>query len=274
MDNITQQADEIEALIAIYGNDWQIEDESNGMYSVQISEGNASVKLYLKLPRDYPSTSPPIYEISAPYLSHAEKVRLGNLLDDVYLSFVGRNVLFEWIEKIRSELQSYSTKFVNDKSKLQEDVQIPTAETINSKFSSDDVADLPQIFHGEVIIDRKSSFQGHAAVIKSKEEIKVVLNKLLENRKVQHATHNIYAYRIYQENTKSFIQDCEDDGESQAGTRLLHLLQIIDIRNVIVIVSRWYGGIHLGPDRFRHINNAARQVLTSAKLLPENKNKH
>ena len=48
----------------------------------------------------------------------------------------------------------------------------------------------------------------------------------MENRKIAHATHNIRAYRIYRENTNSFIQDCEDDGESQAGSRLLHLLQV------------------------------------------------
>ena len=46
--------------------------------------------------------------------------------------------------------------------------------------------------------------------------------------------------------------------------------QVTDAKNVIVVVSRWYGGIHLGSDRFRHINNAAQQVLTAANLI----NKH
>lgn len=45
----------------------------------------------------------------------------------------------------------------------------------------------------------------------------------------------------------------------------------MNVKNVIVIVSRWYGGIHLGPDRFRHINNAARQVLDLANLIPTSK---
>lgn len=45
----------------------------------------------------------------------------------------------------------------------------------------------------------------------------------------------------------------------------------MDAKNVIVVVTRWYGGVHLGPDRFRHINNAARQVLTAANLIPETK---
>ncbi|TRY91914.1 hypothetical protein DNTS_029632 [Danionella cerebrum] len=38
-------------------------------------------------------------------------------------------------------------------------------------------------------------------------------------------------------------------------------LQILDVSNVLVVVSRWYGGILLGPDRFKHINNCARNIL-------------
>lgn len=53
--------------------------------------------------------------------------------------------------------------------------------------------------------------------------------------------------------------------------------QILDVMNVMVVVTRWYGGIHLGPDRFKHINNAARQILDSCGYItpsPErNKNK-
>jgi putative IMPACT (imprinted ancient) family translation regulator len=33
---------------------------------------------------------------------------------------------------------------------------------------------------------------------------------------------------------------------------------------VLVVVSRWFGGIHLGPKRFAHITNVARDLLVSA----------
>mmetsp|Transcript_49296 Transcript_49296/g.111856 ORF Transcript_49296/g.111856 Transcript_49296/m.111856 type:complete len:97 (-) Transcript_49296:120-410(-) len=33
-------------------------------------------------------------------------------------------------------------------------------------------------------------------------------------------------------------------------------------RGVVVMVTRWYGGIKLGPDRFRIITNAARDLLS------------
>jgi len=38
-------------------------------------------------------------------------------------------------------------------------------------------------------------------------------------------------------------------------------MQMMDARNVLVVVTRWYGGIHLGPDRFKHINNCTRNLL-------------
>ena len=35
------------------------------------------------------------------------------------------------------------------------------------------------------------------------------------------------------------------------------------MKNVMVVVSRWYGGVKLGPARFTHINNAARELLVA-----------
>ena len=63
--------------------------------------------------------------------------------------------------------------------------------------------------------------------------------------------------------------DNDDDGESQAGGRLAHLLDILDLENVLVVVSRWYGGTLLGPDRFKMINTAARQALQIGGFLVE-----
>lgn len=111
----------------------------------------------------------------------------------------------------------------------------------------------------EPIIDRKSTFQGHATEVFSKHDVSLAIQQLKLNTKIERATHKMYAYRICEGNV--WLQDCDDDGESQAGSRLLHLLQVMEVKNILVVVSRWYGGIHLGAARFKHINNAARQVL-------------
>ena len=70
-------------------------------------------------------------------------------------------------------------------------------------------------------------------------------------------------------------QDNDDDGESAAGGRLAHLLQIMEVKDVLVIVTRYFGGIHLGPDRFKCVQPASRYgILTIRRLdistkLPE-----
>lgn len=63
--------------------------------------------------------------------------------------------------------------------------------------------------------------------------------------------------------------DYDDDGETQAGARLKHLLEVLDLTGVLVVVTRWFGGIHLGPDRFKHINQAARDALEAGGFLDE-----
>ena len=55
--------------------------------------------------------------------------------------------------------------------------------------------------------------------------------------------------------------DNDDDGEDAAGSRLAHLLEMRHEDGIVIVVSRWFGGIHLGPKRFAHINNVARELL-------------
>ncbi|XP_011302484.1 protein IMPACT-A-like [Fopius arisanus] len=268
MDNLAQQVDEIEALVAIYGDELVVEDEENRAYSINVGDGEWTVRFYLKLPGDYPSNSPPVYEISAPHLRQEQKMRICRILDEVYLDYVGQNVIYQWVERIREELQNFKLQkeesHENDAEENDLEIELVSAPVEE---------ECPEIYHGEVVVDRKSSFQGHTAKVTSIAQVKLVLRTLMENRKIDQATHNMYAYRIHQERTNNYLQDCEDDGENQAGGRLLHLLQILDTKNILVVVSRWYGGIHLGPDRFRHINNAARLVLESAGFISRHKDK-
>ena len=58
------------------------------------------------------------------------------------------------------------------------------------------------------------------------DQVSVVLHELKSNKKIATATHNIVAYRIRDIARQVLVQDCDDDGESAAGSRLLHLLQV------------------------------------------------
>ena len=61
--------------------------------------------------------------------------------------------------------------------------------------------------------------------------------------------------------TKITKHDNDDDGEDAAGGRLAHLLQMRNEDGILLVVSRWYGGIKLGPKRFAVITNIAREGL-------------
>ena len=152
---------------------------------------------------------------------------------------------------------------------LDDDLESLTVSEVNTLklLQSTQSDERPKIIHGEPFTDRKSTFQAHLAHVATQEQVKQVLDELKENRKINNATHNVMAYRIYCKDRNSFLQDCDDDGEAMAGSRLLHLLQILQGRNVVVIVTRWYGGILLGPDRFKHYNNCARDVMKLAGLV-------
>jgi len=133
----------------------------------------------------------------------------------------------------------------------------------------------PNITHGESVVDRKSVFQGHCAAITRVEHVDIFLSKLKQNKKIENAFHNMWAYRVDKNDPEarqasksaSVLQDCDDDGEQAAGGRLLNLLQILNVVNVMVVVTRWYGGIQLGPARFKHINNAARDALVKGGFV-------
>ena len=83
---------------------------------------------------------------------------------------------------------------------------------------------------------------------------------------VLHQGKLVYSFRSLSYLTLDF-KDNDDDGETAAGGRLAHLLQILEVPNVLVVVTRYFGGIHLGPDRFKHINQAARAALEVGGFL-------
>lgn len=281
-EDLQSQIEEVEALAAIYGDEWCVIDEASRIFCIKISddleERKLTACLQIILPPDYPSAAPPIYQINASWLRGPERAKLANSLEDLYVEHAGESILYLWVEKVREFLveKSHSAETVDQQEKVnltaEEEVDdgedMPDFSTIKLNTESAHLfidpgndEEVPLIKHGSAITDRRSTFQPHLAPVVTPRQVKTVLEKLYENKKIASATHNIYAYRIYCEDKHSFLQDCEDDGETAAGGRLLHLLQILDVRNVMVVVSRWYGGILLGPDRFKHINNCARNIL-------------
>lgn len=94
------------------------------------------------------------------------------------------------------------------------------------------------------IVEKKSKFIGNLFYV---ENVKEAEAKLEEIRKKYHdARHHCFAYRIIGEN--SVMERASDDGEPSgtAGAPMLQLLNKNELVNILVVVTRYFGGILLG----------------------------
>ena len=98
-------------------------------------------------------------------------------------------------------------------------------------------------FGSDEYIVEKSTFIGYAKPIKSEEEAVEFINEI--KKKHKDATHNVWAYTVGETMN---IQRYSDDGEPQgtAGIPTLEVIKKEDLRDVVVVVTRYFGGIKLG----------------------------
>lgn len=95
------------------------------------------------------------------------------------------------------------------------------------------------------LIEKKSKFIADLFYIQNQEEAE---NKIKEIKKKYHdAKHHCFAYITFDEEKKK-IERCSDDGEPSgtAGAPMLELLRGKQLCNVLIVVTRYFGGILLG----------------------------
>jgi len=106
-----------------------------------------------------------------------------------------------------------------------------------------------------IIRDRGSKYAVSGAPAASRDAVDDFLKLLKKKKKYAKATHNSWAVLLPSGPLKS------DDGESGAGNVILKMLDGAGLENHLIVVTRWYGGKHLGGDRFRHVAEACRIYL-------------
>ncbi|GAA6033324.1 hypothetical protein JCM8097_006693 [Rhodosporidiobolus ruineniae] len=121
------------------------------------------------------------------------------------------------------------------------------------------------------VTEKKSTFVGHAVRVKSVEEATLALQHILTLKKVNKASHNILAYRLSASSSSSPASGSDCNGEAPAGKNLLELLHKLDPKDVLLVVTRWYGGVPMGPQRFQVINTVAKQALEMGDFLAAEK---
>lgn len=120
-------------------------------------------------------------------------------------------------------------------------------------------------FGTDEITIEKSVFIGYAKPIKSEEEALEFINEI--KKKHKDATHNVWAYTVGQNMN---IQRYSDDGEPQgtAGIPTLEVIKKEDLRDVAVVVTRYFGGTKLGAGGLvRAYTKGAKLGLEAGKII-------
>lgn len=105
----------------------------------------------------------------------------------------------------------------------------------------------------------------------------LVRSLLLSDPHLQAATHNAWAYRVKRKGqggrqdkwSEEVREASEDDGESGCGEFIQRLIREAGIVNVVVVLTRWFGGEMLGPDRWRLMRNVVTEALSQRLRLTQ-----
>ena len=108
-----------------------------------------------------------------------------------------------------------------------------------------------------IISDRGSRYAVSGGPCASDAAARAMVAELCRVKKFAKATHHSWAVICAEGALKA------DDGEAGAGMVIVRMLERAGLRDHLVIVTRWYGGKHLGGDRFRHVQDAVRLYLAS-----------
>ena len=112
------------------------------------------------------------------------------------------------------------------------------------------------------IIIKKSKFICHLYYVNNIEDINNKIDYI--NTKYKDATHNCYAYICG--NLKKMSDDKEPSGT--AGMPMLNILEMNNLNNILVIVTRYFGGIKLGANGLvRAYSDSVKEALNLTSII-------
>jgi putative IMPACT (imprinted ancient) family translation regulator len=135
---------------------------------------------------------------------------------------------------------------------------------MSKKRSRSPSEDKSSIFKSRNIEDRESTFVGiYSRTIPAKE-----LQKLPEYKSASHrmigwrkpSTQQTLNARTGATQKVIYTTGYDDDGEKYGGKRIEKVLNELNVEGSVMVV-RWYGGTLLGPVRFTHIEDVAREAI-------------
>ena len=123
------------------------------------------------------------------------------------------------------------------------------------------------------IVEKKSKFIANIFYIDSIEEAEEIIKNT--KKKYYDAKHNCYAYIVIDKDG-NIVERCSDDGEPSgtAGQPILSILKGNNLCNIVVIVTRYFGGILLGTGGLvRAYSQATTNALMQANYIVKERGK-
>lgn len=114
-----------------------------------------------------------------------------------------------------------------------------------------------------IIEDRGSVYSVSYGKVSGKEDVKNFLKTLKSQKRYAKADHHSWGMRAVHDGV--LYEFKSDDGETGAGMVVLNILRQEDVADTIVCVTRWFGGIKLLNDRYKHIQDATRAAVRNIK---------
>ncbi|MCD8347349.1 MAG: YigZ family protein [Lachnospiraceae bacterium] len=115
------------------------------------------------------------------------------------------------------------------------------------------------------IVEKKSRFIATVRPVDSEEDALAFIAAM--KKKYWDARHNCFAYVIGE---RQELQRCSDDGEPQgtAGRPMLEVLLGEDVHNMVVVVTRYFGGVLLGTGGLvRAYSKSVQEGLRSSTII-------
>ncbi len=120
----------------------------------------------------------------------------------------------------------------------------------------------------EEIVEKKSKFIATLFYVQNEEQAQEIIKSV--KKQYFDARHNCFAYRIMSENILTERQSDDGEPSGTAGGPLLNILAKNNLCNVLVIVTRYFGGILLGTGGLvRAYSDAAMKVIETASIANE-----
>ena len=114
--------------------------------------------------------------------------------------------------------------------------------------------------------EKKSKFIGYIKPVSTVIEAE----KFIDSIKKMHpnATHNVPLYRVMENGQEYFKYNDDGEPSNTAGKPMAEILNILDVYNVALVATRYFGGVKLGAGGLiRNYSKTAKLAINEAKII-------